>query len=161
MSVQYIAHRGGSMLAPENTLSAFRGALKYPINAIELDVQMSSDGQIIVFHDTTVDRLTDGEGNILDLDFTYLRSLNAAAHFPGGWSECQFIPTLQEVFAAIRGQAQVYIEIKIIKRDHIYCRYPYIVESVVQEIRTMNMVDQVLVISFDWSALSEIKALLP
>src|SRR2546421_12802712 len=82
-SLQRIAHRGGSRLAPENTLAAFRNALTLPVETIELDVQMSRDGYPIVFHDNTLERLTDGKGNILDLDFAYLRSLNAAAHFPG------------------------------------------------------------------------------
>src|SRR6266567_832908 len=92
--VQRVAHRGGSHLAPENTLAAFRNALTLPIDAIELDVHMSRDGHTIVFHDYTVDGRTNGHGNILDLDFAYLRSLNAAAHFPGGWPEPQQITTL-------------------------------------------------------------------
>src|SRR5438270_6599949 len=110
--VQLVAHRGGSALAPENTLAAFRNALQYPIDAVELDVQMSRDGHIIVFHDNTVERLTNGTGNILDLDFAYLRSLDAAAHFSGGWPEPQHIPTLREVLDLVKGHAQVYIEIK-------------------------------------------------
>src|SRR5947209_6928497 len=79
--IQRVAHRGGSHLAPENTLAAFRHALTLPIDAIELDVHMSRDGHPIVFHDHTVDKRTNGTGNILDLDLAYLRSLNAAAHF--------------------------------------------------------------------------------
>src|SRR5215469_17012312 len=92
LSVQRVAHRGGAALAPENTLAAFRLALTLPIDAIELDIQMSRDGHAIVFHDQTVERLTDGQGNILDLDLAYLRSLNAAAHFSGGWPEPQLVP---------------------------------------------------------------------
>src|SRR6266566_5502705 len=95
--IQRVAHRGGSHLAPQNTMAAFRNALKFPIDAIELDVHMSRDGHVIVFHDYTVEKLTNGDGNILDLDFAYLCSLNAAAHFPGGWPEPQQIPTLREV----------------------------------------------------------------
>ena len=100
--MQHVAHRGGSRLAPENTLAAFRNALTLPIDAIELDVQMSSDGQLIVFHDNSVERLTDGTGNILDLDFATLRSLNAAAHFSGGWPEPQKMPTLNEVLSLVK-----------------------------------------------------------
>jgi len=87
--VQRVAHRGGSHLAPENTLAAFANALTLPIDAIELDVHMSRDGHAVVIHDNIVDKRTNGKGNILDLDFAYLRSLNAAAHFPGGWPEPQ------------------------------------------------------------------------
>jgi glycerophosphoryl diester phosphodiesterase len=160
-SVQRVAHRGGSHLAPENTLAAFRNALTLPIDAIECDVHMSRDGHAIVFHDYTVDKLTDGHGNILDLDFAYLRSLNAAAHIPSGWPELQQIPTLREVLDLARGHVQVYIEIKPSKRDDQYGRYPYIVETVVEEVRGADMLDQVLMISFDWTVLPHIKAIEP
>ena len=159
--VQRIAHRGGSLLAPENTLAAFRNALTMPVDAIELDVQMSRDGQMIVFHDATVDRVTDGKGNILDLDFAYLRSLNAAAHFPGGWPQAEQIPTLREVLALAKGRVQVSIEIKLAERDNAYWRYPKIVETVVSEVRTARMLDKVLIISFDWQSLSSIRKLEP
>nr|BBH95177.1 glycerophosphoryl diester phosphodiesterase [Thermogemmatispora argillosa] len=159
--VQRIAHRGGARLAPENTLAAFRRALALPVDAIELDVQMSRDGQLIVFHDATVERLTDGRGNILDLDFAYLRSLNAAARFPGGWPEPQRIPTLREALEVVKGQRLVWIEIKPSRRGSVYGRYPGIGEAVVSELRQCGMLDQAVVISFDWYLLPEIKRLAP
>ena len=157
--VQRVAHRGGSHLAPENTMAAFRTALTLPIDAIECDVQMSHDGRAIIFHDYTVERLTDGEGNILDLDFAKLRSLNAAAHFRDGWPQTQRIPTLQEVLKFAKGRTSVYIEIKSGKKDDVYHRYPNIAEIVVQEIRAANMLDKVLIISFDWPVLMKVKSL--
>lgn len=156
-----VAHRGGSRLAPENTLAAFRHALTLPIDAIELDVHMSSDGHAIVFHDNTVERLTNGDGNILDLDFSTLRKLNAAAHFPGGWPEAQQIPTLHEVLSLAKGRTQVYVEIKTSKRDGVYGRYPHIVETVMNEIKSLDMLEQVLIISFDWGVFPQVKALAP
>jgi glycerophosphoryl diester phosphodiesterase len=159
--VQRVAHRGGSLLAPENTLAAFRNALTMPVDAIELDVQMSRDGQAIVFHDATINRLTDGEGNILDLDFAYLRSLNAATHFPGGWPQVEQIPTLREVLTLAKGRVQVYIEMKLAERDNSYWRYPKIVETVVSEVRAAKMIDKVLIISFDWQTLLNVKKLEP
>ena len=159
--MQRVAHRGGLHLAPENTLAAFRNALTLPVDAIELDVHLSRDGHAIVFHDYTVDKLTDGTGNILDLDFAYLRSLNAAAHFPGGWPEPQQIPTLREVLDLAKGHVQVYIEIKPSKRDGMYSRYPDIAETVIAEVRAADMLDQVLIISFDWLIPPLIKSLEP
>src|SRR5215470_5956295 len=159
--IQRIAHRGGSHLAPQNTLAAFRNALTFPIDAIELDVQMSRDGHLIVFHDNTVEKLTNGAGNILDLDFAYLRSLNAAAHFAGGWPEPQQIPTLREVFNLTKGHVQVCIEIKASKRDGTFGRYPNIAEKVIEEVRSAGMLDQVLVVSFDWMILPLIRSLEP
>ena len=158
---QRAAHRGGSHLAPENTLAAFRNALTLPIDAIECDVQMSCDGHAVVIHDYTVEKTTNGVGNILDLDFSSLRSLNAAAHFPGGWPEPQQIPTLREVLDLAKGHTQVYIEIKPSKRDGVFGRYPHIAEAVVNEVRATEMLDHVLIISFDWFVLPTIKALEP
>lgn len=158
---QRVAHRGGSHLAPENTLAAFRNALTLGVDVVEMDVQMTHDGQAIVLHDTTIERLTDAEGNILDLDFAYLRSLNIAAHFPNGWPQKQQIPTLREVLNLVKRRVQAYIEIKASERDGVYGQYPHIVEAVVREIHAANMVNDVLVISFDWSVLPQIKALEP
>src|SRR5205814_1951242 len=115
----------------------------------------------IVFHDTIVDKRTNGSGNILDLDFAYLRSLNAAARFPGGWPEPQQIPTLREVLDLAKGRVQVHIEIKLSKRNGTFGRYPNIAETVVEEVRSAGMLDQVLVISFDWMILPVIKSLEP
>ena len=159
--LQRVAHRGGSQLAPENTLAAFRNALTFPIDAIELDVHMSRDGHLVVFHDYTVEKRTNGKGNLLDLDFAYLRSLNAAAHFPGGWPEPQQIPTLREVLDVAKGHVQVYIEIKPSKRDGVFGRYPNIVEAVVDEVRAVDMLYQVLILSFDWMVLPHVKSLEP
>jgi len=159
--LQKVAHRGGSALAPQNTLAAFRNALTLPVDAIELDVQMTRDGHVVVFHDNTVEKLTNGSGNMLDLDFSYLRNLNADAHFPGGWSEPQQIPTLREVLDLARGHVQVYIEIKFSERNGESGRYPNIAEAVVEEVRSAGMLDQVLIISFDWMILPVIKTLEP
>ncbi len=160
-TTQRVAHRGGSLLAPENTLAAFRNALTLATDAIELDVQMSRDGQLIVFHDNTLERLTDGQGNILDGDFAYLRSLNAAAHFKGGWPVAQQIPTLREVLELARGRKQVYIEIKTSKRDGVEGRYPNIAKAVVKEVQAHAMTKQIVVISFDWPMLLAVKSLEP
>jgi glycerophosphoryl diester phosphodiesterase len=159
--LQRVAHRGGSSLAPENTLAAFRNALTLPVDAVELDVQMSRDGHLIVFHDNTMQRLTNGEGNILDLDFATLRSLDAAAHFPGGWPETAQIPTLSEVLLLMKERARVYIEIKTSERDGVYGRYPRIAEAVLRDVRIARMLHRVIIISFDWPLLLHIKSLEP
>jgi len=157
-----VAHRGGSVLAPENTLAAFRHALSLSVDAIELDVQMSHDGHPIVFHDETVEKLTNGQGNVLDLDLTYLRTLNAAAHFPGGWSQAEQIPTLSEVLdLAHADNRRVYIEIKPSKRGDVYGRYPGIAEAVTHEVLAADMLEHVLIMSFDWEILPQVKMLAP
>ena len=156
-----VAHRGGAQLAPENTLAAFLNALTLPIDAIELDVHLSRDGHVVVIHDNHVHKRTNGSGNLLDLDLAYLRRLDAAAHHPGGWPEPQRIPTLSEVLELANGRTQVYIEIKTSKRRRTYEPYPYIAEKVVELVHQAGMLDQVLVISFDWKILPVIKSIEP
>ena len=63
---QLIAHRGGPVYAPENTLSAFRNAIETGIDWLEMDVQMTKDGTLVVIHDESVDRTTNGSGNVKD-----------------------------------------------------------------------------------------------
>lgn len=156
-----VAHRGGARLAPENTLAAFRNALTLPIDAIEMDVHMSRDGIPVVIHDNTVERLTNGEGNILDLDLVTLRSLNAAEHFPGGWPVAEQIPTLREVLDLTQRRVHVLIEIKTSRRDGVDGRYPNIAEVVVNELRATSMLELAIIISFDWQVLSIVKSLEP
>jgi glycerophosphoryl diester phosphodiesterase len=159
--IERVAHRGGAQLAPENTFAAFLNALSLPIDAIELDVHMSRDGHVVVFHDNHVNKRTNGSGNFLDLDLAYLRRLDAAARHPGGWPEPQQIPTLSEVLELAKGRTQIYIEIKTSKRRRTYEPYPYIAEKVVELVHSAGMLDQVLVISFDWMILPVIKSLEP
>lgn len=159
---QRVAHRGGAALAPENTLAAFGQARRWPVDAIELDVQMSRDRQLIVFHDPSVERLTEGRGNILDLDLADLQDLDAAAHFPGGWPQRERIPLLCDVLQGARAEnLQVHIEIKQGERAGVPVRSPEIAEAVVQEIRAAGMLEQVLIISFDWEVLGQVKSLSP
>jgi glycerophosphoryl diester phosphodiesterase len=161
-SFQRVAHRGGAALAPENTLAAFRHARTLPVDAIEFDVQMSRDGHALVFHDETLERLTNGRGNMLDLDLAYLRSLDVAAHFPGSWSEPQRMPLLTEALDFARSaNLFVYLEIKASRRDGIYGRYPGIAEAVAREVLQTDMLSQVLLMSFDWAILPQVKSLAP
>jgi len=97
------AHRGASAYAPENTLAAFRLALEQGAQAIEFDVKLSADGQVVVIHDHTVDRTTDGTGRVSGLPLAALRELDAgswlsAAGAPPGRFRGEKIPTLEEVF---------------------------------------------------------------
>jgi glycerophosphoryl diester phosphodiesterase len=91
-----IAHRGGAVEAPENTLAAFRYSLALGIRWFELDVQMSRDGALVVFHDETLDRTTNGDGPIGSLTLEDLRRLDAGSWF-GSQYAGERIPTLREV----------------------------------------------------------------
>lgn len=102
-----VAHRGGAKLAPENTLAAFSSAVEeWGADMLELDVRLSADGEVIVIHDETVDRTTDGTGLVRDLTLDELRSLDAGYRFldlegrPAFRGEGARIPTMGEVIEA-------------------------------------------------------------
>ena len=94
------AHRGAMDTHPENTLSAFREAIRCGAHMIEFDVQLTKDRKLVVIHDTTVDRTTDGKGKVSDLTLKKIRQLDA-----GAWKSPEFagekIPTLQETLAVM------------------------------------------------------------
>jgi glycerophosphoryl diester phosphodiesterase len=114
-----IAHRGGSKLAPENTLLAFGRAVEWwCADVLELDVHATRDGQVVVLHDPTVDRTTDGTGSIAALTLAQAQALDAGSRFtPDGGKTFPFrgrgvrIPTLREVLAAFP-DARVNVELK-------------------------------------------------
>lgn len=152
-----VAHRGGAALAPENTLGAFANAMQLGVDMVECDVHLSKDGHVIVMHDAEVSRTTDGKGYISDLTLAELKQLNAAAKFPGGYA-AQTVPTLDELLDWVKGKTPIQIEIKVNARGQ---RYPGIEARVVDLVRARDMLNEVLVIAFDFPTLKEIKRLEP
>ena len=106
-----IAHRGSSGTAPENTLAAFRQAVKAGVDMIELDVRLTADRRLVVFHDRRLGRTARGFGPIWDKTFMELRGLDAGSwygrHFHG-----EKIPTLHEVFHVVPRRVGINIEVK-------------------------------------------------
>ncbi|MBK9051699.1 MAG: glycerophosphodiester phosphodiesterase [Chloroflexi bacterium] len=147
--VLVIAHQGGEHLRPDNTMAAFQYAYDLGVDVLELDIHSTSDGQLVVIHDNTVDRTTDGSGLVNELTLAEIQQLDAAYRWPHNVenpSEFPYrdqgitIPTLDEVFAAFPGM-RVNIEIKQTE--------PPIVEPLCQLIQTHDKEDEVLVVSFD------------
>jgi glycerophosphoryl diester phosphodiesterase len=113
----HISHRGGSKLAPENTMAAFRQAVEvYRTDMIELDVHATRDGELVVAHDATVDRCTDGSGGISSLTYSELQQLDAGCRFTPDGMHFPFqgrgvrIPRLLEV---LRGFPQLRINVEL------------------------------------------------
>ena len=79
-----IAHRGGALDAPENTLAAFKLAKQNGATGVEFDLDFTKDGVPVIIHDSTVDRMTDGTGNVSDFTYEEIRRLNASAKHPLG-----------------------------------------------------------------------------
>jgi glycerophosphoryl diester phosphodiesterase len=105
------AHRGGSATHPENTLPAFAEAVRLRVPMIELDLALSRDGVLVLMHDVTVDRTTDGRGKVLDLTLAELKRLDA-----GAWKHPRFagtrVPTFEEALAALPRDIWLNIDFK-------------------------------------------------
>ncbi len=106
-----IAHRGYRVRYPENTLTSFRAAVDAGVQMIELDVTLSKDRKVVVIHDDTLDRTTDGSGRVCDFSLAQLRQLDAGSWFEPGFAGEQ-IPTLAEVLDMALPYVTVNIEIK-------------------------------------------------
>jgi len=145
-----IAHRGASGIAPENTLAAIDLAMQSQAEIIEIDVHLTKDGKIVVIHDKSVDRTTNGTGLISELTLGEIRALDA-----GSWYSESFagekIPLLSEVMDMVVGRKKLLIEIKSGVKD-----YPGIDRKVVEVIKEYDALDWCIVQSFDDKTLMEI-----
>jgi glycerophosphoryl diester phosphodiesterase len=109
--VKVVAHRGYSARYPENTECAFRAALDLAVDAVELDVHLTSDQQLAVIHDPTVDRTTDGTGRMSQLTMAQIKRLDAGIRLDAQFSG-QRVPTLQEALDLLAGKARLNIHLK-------------------------------------------------
>lgn len=107
-----LGHRGAMALRPENTLASFRHALDAGSDALECDVHLSADGHLVVLHDETLDRTTDGTGPVSAKTLAELRALDAGSRFDPAYAG-ERLPTLAEVLDLARGRAPVVVEFKI------------------------------------------------
>lgn len=114
-----IAHKGASGVAPENTIVAFQAAIDMGVDMIELDVRNTHDEEIVVIHDETLDRTTNGTGAVHDYTLEEIRQLDA-----GSWFDPKFrdekVPTLKEALDLINGKCKVLIEIKHMDHPHYH-----------------------------------------
>jgi glycerophosphoryl diester phosphodiesterase len=105
-----VAHRGASTYAPENTLAAFRMAAEQGADSIELDAKLSADGQIVVIHDQTLERTTNGSGKVISQTLAELKAWDAGSFFSDQFKG-EPIPTLEEVFEAVAGRLLINVEL--------------------------------------------------
>lgn len=149
-----IAHRGASARYPENTLASFEGAIALGADMVELDVQLTSNGKVVVFHDEKISRCTNGRGRIADYSLAELKKLDA-----GSWFDKKFhgekIPTLAEVLSVCKNKIAVNIEIKTeAVTDKILGG---IEEKCLKIIEQNEMLRHVVFSSFDPRALQHLK----
>ena len=150
-----IAHRGASVYAPENTIAAFRLAAELGADAVELDAKLTADGQIIVHHDRTLDRTTNGTGLIQARTLAELRHLDAGSHFNSSYSG-ERIPTLNEVFRAVADRLLINIEL-----SNYASPFDRLPEAVVKLIREFSLEKRVLLSSFNPVGLMKARKLAP
>lgn len=145
------AHRGASAYCPENTLASFKKAYELHADLIELDVQLSKDGQIVVFHDFMLDSKTDDKGLLRDRTLSELKKLDVGTWFSENFSG-ERIPTLEEVLSWAKDKIWLNIELKQIE----HFQEP-LAKKVVQLIEYYKMEEHVQIISFNHSALAEVR----
>ena len=150
-----IAHRGACLRAPEDTLAAFRLAIEMGADGIELDAKLSADGEVVIIHDPTLDRTTDGSGPVGARTLQELKALDAGASFSPEFAG-ERIPTLDEVFEALGGRCVINVEMTnyASPRDML----PHRVVAVVRRFQVEN---RVLLSSFNPFALRSAKRLAP
>lgn len=112
------AHRGEHLHHPENSLPAIQAAIDIGMDYVELDVRTSSDGQLVLMHDPTVDRMTDGKGLIKDMTLEEIRKLDLGARFPGQFPALR-IPTFDEALELARGKIGIYVDTKNAKPEDL------------------------------------------
>jgi glycerophosphoryl diester phosphodiesterase len=149
------AHRGSSVYAPENTMAAFTLAVQQQADAVELDVKLSADGQVVVMHDETVDRTTDGTGWVNALTLTELKRLDAGSKFNLAYHS-EKIPTLAEVFEAVGNKIIINVELK-----NFASPIDDLPDKVVSLIKKHGLERSVILSSFNPIALIRARFLLP
>lgn len=144
-----VAHRGGAQEAPENTLAAFRKAVCSGY-AIECDVRLSKDGHPVVFHDDTLERRTNGQGHVADMNLEELQSFDAG--------DGERMPTLLEVLELIAGRVPLIIEVKCKLWGS---RARRMARALLDDINTMNAQASVIVASFNPLILHYVRRMMP
>ncbi|MFH2039030.1 MAG: glycerophosphodiester phosphodiesterase family protein [Chloroflexota bacterium] len=150
-----IGHRGASAYAPENTLAAFELAIKHRADAIEFDVKLSSDHQVVVIHDPTVDRTTNGTGKVANLPLGVLKELDAGIKYSDKFTG-ERIPTLIDVFERFGKKILMNVEL-----TNYSTPFDGLVKEVVELVKFYDLEDQILFSSFLEKNLNISRKLLP
>jgi glycerophosphoryl diester phosphodiesterase len=145
-----IAHRGGKRWAPENSLSAFKKSLEAGVDGIELDIHKCKSGELVVIHDDTLNRTTNGTGYVKDATWQELSQLDS-----GSWYSPAFkgekLPLLQDVFDLIKGKILINVEIK-----NCPINYSGIEDDLLKMLESYPYPDKIIISSFDHTVLERI-----
>lgn len=150
--MKIIAHRGGASLGPENTITCIERGIDSGADAIEVDVHLSKDGALIVCHDETIDRTTNGKGRIEELTLSQIKE---AIILENGIQER--IPTLEEVLMIVKDKRTLLLEVKKSRNN----QYPFIEDKIVALVDSLEMRNQIVLQSFNDSVLSRFHSIAP
>jgi glycerophosphoryl diester phosphodiesterase len=166
-----IAHRGASHIAPENTLLAYRLAVEFGVDAVEVDARLTRDGRIVLLHDADLARTTNLTGSVERLTHDDLRRCDAGYWFcPEGLPDHPFrglgltVPALAELFvmlARVRPTVEVLIEVKRSPRDPAIDSSKRLVERLVAELHGLDAIARCRVSSFDARSIDDVRQLAP
>jgi glycerophosphoryl diester phosphodiesterase len=144
------AHRGGAGLWPENSLTAFRGALELGVDLVELDVHLTADGEVVVIHDPTLRRTTTGRGAVRRRTFAALGAARLRE------TPDEPVPRLRDVLELVRPTAAgLLVEIKVGRTRR---RYPGIEAAVLTRLAVAGLVGRATVMAFEWDTLARLRA---
>jgi glycerophosphoryl diester phosphodiesterase len=152
-----IGHRGYPALCPENTLASFERAMQAGCDMIELDVTLTRDRKVVVIHDDTLDRTTNGKGPVSGHALEEIKALDAGSWFDARFAE-ERVPELSEVIKLTAGRCMLNIEIKESAFEAIY-PVDAIEHQVVKLVKTSGAMDRVIISSFDTRILERIAAM--
>ncbi|WP_044747886.1 glycerophosphodiester phosphodiesterase [Bacillus alveayuensis] len=150
------AHRGSAGTHPENTMVSFQEAERVGADGIELDVQMTKDGQIVVIHDETIDRTTNGTGWVKEFTYRELRKFDASYKFAGQYGFCP-IPLLEEVLSWGK-QTKLLFNIEL---KNGFIQYERLEEQVIQMIKEYEMEERVILSSFNHNSMARCHRIAP
>jgi glycerophosphoryl diester phosphodiesterase len=149
-------HRGARAEAPENTVPGFRYARGIGLTAVEFDVRLTRDDRLVVVHDKTVDRTTDGTGAVADLTYRRIAALDARGLFTA-WPEPCRVPTLRETLEATADFEMVAVEVKA----DLPARLLRLIPKLAREISRQHAGGRVILTSFDVTALALAREIAP
>ena len=149
-------HRGARGLAPENTLVAFRKARDLGLEYVELDIQITSDKHLVVIHDHTVDRTTDGSGRVGDLTLDEIKRLDAGSFFAPEYRGIR-VPTFEEFCGAFAEDFSIQLEIKSYDQPE----YEALIPIMIARLRRYGLYERTVVTSFSAEVLEAVKKMEP
>ncbi|HHU54052.1 MAG TPA: glycerophosphodiester phosphodiesterase [Clostridiaceae bacterium] len=153
MKTKIFAHRGNAILEPENTLDAFQSALDLNVEGIELDIQKTQDGKIIVTHDENLQRVTNVDLEICKASYDQIKPLNAASFMNNNRNS--YVPLLTEVLDLVK-EKDVYLNIEL---KNAQVLYPELEEDVLDLVREFNLEERIIFSSFNHYSIMKFRLL--